>query len=219
MAKLDDLLSAASTSSPAAEPGLAPLRAAVFAELDLAPRRSWRGDVLLITGVCWLSFIAAASALLLSGHLTPAHLASRVIPLGLLSGVIAVCSFTALAPRRPGQLIAGYAVAAIGLLALVLLRGEGHPSTTAAWVCTLSHAALGAGPLVLMLSLLRKSALGTARTALAGLAVGATGAMLGELSCEQGWAHVAVWHLGAWVGLAVVALAVSRRLVPRSYAP
>lgn len=218
MAKLDELLSASKTNS-ANEPGLEKLRAAVFAELDVPPKRSWRADVLLITGVCWLAFLAAAAVLFLAGQLTAAHLISRLVPLSLLAGVVAVSSFAALAPRRPGQLIIGYVIAAIGLVGLVLLRGEGHPSETPAWVCTVSHAALGAGPLGLMLAMLRKSALGAARTALAGLAVGATGAMLGELSCEQGFAHVAVWHLGAWIGLAVIALLIGRRLVPRSFAP
>jgi hypothetical protein len=137
----------------------------------------------------------------------------------MLAGVVALGSFAALAPRRLGQLIAGYVIAVIGLVGLVLLRGEGHPSTTPEWVCTVSHLALGAGPLVLMLAMLRKSALGAARTALAGLAVGATGAMLGELACEQSFAHVAVWHLAAWIGLGVIALLVARRLVPRSFAP
>jgi hypothetical protein len=101
----------------------------------------------------------------------------------------------------------------------VLLRGEGHPSTTPEWVCTVSHLGLGAGPLGLMLAMLRKSALSAARTALAGLAVGATGAMLGELACEQSWVHVATFHLSAWLGLAVVAMLVARRLAPRSFAP
>lgn len=219
MARLDDLLSAHSKSGPAKDAGTDKLRDAVFAELDVPPRRSWRADVMLITGICWMAFIAAASVLFLLGQLSAEHLFSRLVPLGLLAGVVAICSFAALAPRRPGQLIIGYVIAAIGLVGIVLLRGEGHPSTTPAWVCTVSHMALGAGPLVVMLAMLRKSALGAARTALAGLAVGATGAMLGELSCEQGFAHVAVWHLGAWAGLAVVAMLVARRLVPRSFAP
>lgn len=219
MAKLDELLSATSNSGPANDAGAEKLRAAVFAELDVPPKRSWRGDVMLITGICWLAFIAAAAVLFLVGQLSAAQLLSRLVPLSLLAGVVAVCSFTALAPRRPGQLIVGYVIAALGLVGLVLLRGEGNPSSTPAWVCTVSHMALGAGPLVLMLAMLRKSALGAARTALAGLAVGATGAMLGELSCEQGFAHVAVWHLGAWAGLAVIAMLVARRLVPRSFAP
>jgi hypothetical protein len=219
MTKLDDLLSSISNGQPGADPGLEKMRAALFAELEVAPKRSWRGDVLLVVGTCWLAFLAAAAALVFSGQVQAAHLLARAVPLSMLAGVVAVAGFAALAPRNRTQLLVGYLVAAVGLIGLVLLRGEGHPSTTAPWVCTVSHAAFGAGPLVLMLSLLRKSALGAARTALAGLAIGATGAMLGELSCEQGWAHVAVWHLGAWLGLAAASLLVSRRLVPRSYAP
>ncbi len=216
MAKLDDLLSSA------AEPSGSPdgrLRAAVFAELELPPARSWRADVLMVIGVCWLSFVLAAVVMLAAGQLQPALLTSRALPLTGLLFAGAFCAFAALAPRRPGQLLAGFGVAGAGLLGLVLVRGGGHISETAPWVCTLSHLGLGAGPMVLALTVLKKSAIHPARAALLGLGVGATGAMLGELACEQSWAHVAVWHLAAWGGLAAIASVVSRRLVPRSFAP
>jgi hypothetical protein len=124
-----------------------------------------------------------------------------------------------LAPRRRGQVLAGFVVAGAGLIGLVAMRGAGTPSSAAPWVCTLSHLSIGAAPLLLALALLRKSAIGPARAALAGLAVGTTGAMIGEIGCEQGWMHVLVWHLSAWVALAIVAGLVSRRLMPRSFAP
>ncbi len=216
MAKLDDLLSSA--AKPLGSPNER-LRAAVFAELELPPARSWRADVLMVIGVCWLSFVLAAVVMLAAGQLQPALLTSRALPLTGLLFAGAFCAFAALAPRRPGQLLAGFGVAGVGLLGLVLVRGEGHISETAPWVCTLSHLGLGAGPMVLALTVLKKSAIQPARAALLGLGVGATGAMLGELACEQSWAHVAVWHLAAWGGLAVIASVVSRRLVPRSFAP
>ncbi len=217
MAKLDDLLSSA--SKPTGHGSDERLRAAVFAELEVPPGRGWRGDVVLVIGVCWLAFVLAAVVMLAVGQLQPALLMSRALPLTGLLFVGAFCAFAALAPRRPGQLLVGFGVAAVGLLGLVLVRGEGHASATAPWVCTLSHLGLGAGPMVLALMMLKKSAIHPARAAVLGLGVGATGAMLGELACEQSWAHVAVWHLAAWAGLAAIASVVSRRLVPRSFAP
>ena len=218
MAKLDDLLSSAA-SQPAPDEGMNQLRAAVFAELEVPPARSWRGDVLMVIGVCWLLLLATAGVMFAAGQLEPALLLQRTLPLTALLVIGAVCAFASLAPRRPGQLLGGFVVAVVGLVGLVMVRGEGHVSAAAPWVCTVSHLALGVGPLVLALALLRKSALSPARAALTGLGVGTTGAMLGELACGQSWAHVAVWHLSAWVGLAMVAMVASRRLVPRSFAP
>lgn len=218
MAKLDDLLNSASNPTEGKE-GLAQLRAAVFAELEVPPARSWRGDVVMVISVCWLAFVLSAVVLLAVGQLAPSLLMSRALSLSGLLFVGAFCAFAALAPRRPGQLLAGFAVAAVGLVGLVLVRGEGHVSALAPWVCTVSHLGLSAGPMILALAVLKKSAIDPARAALLGLGVGATGAMLGELACEQSWAHVAVWHLGAWAGLAAIASVVSRRLVPGSYAP
>lgn len=217
MAKLDDLLSA---PDPAADAPTDKLRAAVFAELDAAaPKRTWRADVVLLVGLCWGLVMAAGVVLFVAGEIHLDHVVQRVVPLASLFLVGAYCAFAALAPRRRTRLVAGFLVAAVGLVGLVLVRGAGVVSTAAPWVCTLSHLSVGAAPLVLALTLLRKSAMGPVRAALAGIAVGTTGAMLGELACEQGWAHVAVWHLGAWVGLVLVAMAVSSRLVPRSFAP
>ena len=53
----------------------------------------------------------------------------------------------------------------------------------------------------------------------AGLAVGATGALVGELACGRGWQHVALYHVSAWLLVAAVSLIVGRRRSPLSYAP
>lgn len=220
MAKLDDLLhSAAADPDPAAGLGLDAMRAAVFAELDAKPARGWKGDLFLLVGLCAALLIAAGTVMFFAGALDPGLLAARAGTLAALFAVGAFCAFAAISPRRRGRVLAGFGVAAAGFAGLVAVRGAGVASTAAPWVCTLSHLSMGAAPLVVALLLLRKSALSPARAALGGLAVGSTGAMLGELACEQSWAHVAVWHLGAWVGLSVIAVLVARRLVPRSFAP
>jgi len=214
--KLDELLS---KPDPSGGPRPERLRGAVFAELDVPPARGWRGDLLLLVGACWLLVLAIATAMLVSGAVLPSHLIDRAAPILALLTVGGASAFTALAPRRRGQWGLGLAVAAVGLVGLVLVRQSQTPSGTSPWVCTLSHLAVGLAPLALGLALLRKAALHPLRAALLGLAVGTTGAAVGELACEQGWQHVALWHLGAWIGLALVAALVSRRLVPRTFAP
>lgn len=214
---LDDLLAAASPPGSAADDQK--LRAALDAEFNAVPPRSWRGDVLLLVGVCAALLLAIGAVLFFAGQLQPSLVLHRAPVLAALFFTGATCAFAALAPRRRGRLLAALVVAAAGFVGLVLVRGPGLASTAAPWVCTLSHLAVAGAPLVLALALLRKAAIGPARAGLAGLAVGSVGAMLGELACEQGWTHVASWHLGAWVAVGAVALLASRRLVPRSFAP
>lgn len=214
--KLDELLSA---PDPSAEQASDRMRAALLAELDLPPARTWRGDVLAVFGGCTLVFFAAAAALVVSGSVKPDQLIARAVPIGALLALGAVCTFAALAPRRRGALAGGFALALVGMVGLVLARHTSTPGTAPAWVCTLSHLAVAAAPLVFGLWLLRKSAIDPLRAGLLGLAVGTTGAMLGELACEQGASHVAVWHLGPWLLLGLIAAIASSRIIPRSFAP
>ena len=209
MAKLDDLLAAAQ-NDPDPASGLG-IRAKVFAELDAPPARGWRGDLLLLVGLCAALIAVAGGVMFALGALDPALLAARGGNLVALFLVGACCSFAAIAPRRRGRVLAGFAAATAGIVGLVAIRGTGVVSATAPWVCTLSHLSIGAAPLVVALLLLRNAAISGPRAALAGLAVGTTGAMLGELACEQSWMHVAVWHLGAWLGLAIVSVVTRSR--------
>lgn len=217
MTKLDDLFAAAQ-HDPDPASGLG-IRAKVFAELEQPVARGWRGDLLLLVGLCAALMVVAGAAMFGLGALDPALLVARAGNLIALFLVGAFCSFAAIAPRRRGRVLAGFGAAAAAVIGLVAIRGTGVVSATAPWVCTLSHLSIGAAPLVVALLLLRKAAISGPRAALVGLAVGTTGAMLGELACEQSWMHVAVWHLGAWLGLAVVSVVIARRLVPRSFAP
>ncbi|MBL8958017.1 MAG: DUF1109 domain-containing protein, partial [Myxococcaceae bacterium] len=57
------------------------------------------------------------------------------------------------------------------------------------------------------------------RAALAGLAVGTCGALIGEVGCAQPWQHVLVYHLSAWLALMGACAVFARRLARSSYAP
>jgi hypothetical protein len=101
----------------------------------------------------------------------------------------------------------------------LLARGAGVPSATPGWVCSLSHIGVGVLPLTVALWSLRQSAWSRPRALGAGLGAGTAGAFLGELACHQGARHALIHHLGAWWFVALVCVAISRRLRPRTFAP
>ena len=47
----------------------------------------------------------------------------------------------------------------------------------------------------------------------------ATGAIAGELSCERGWMHVLVHHVGAGLVIMAACVLISRAIRPRTFAP
>jgi hypothetical protein len=51
------------------------------------------------------------------------------------------------------------------------------------------------------------------------LAVGTTGALLGELMCGRNASHIAVFHLASWALAAVAVVALSYASKRRSFAP
>ncbi len=214
--KLDALLVGQNTS--ASKPSEA-MRAAVLAELDVAKVCSWRADVVRVVASSWLLVLGVAGVLLAGGAISVSHLAGRAPNILGLMGLAAAFSFVAIAPRQRGRVSLALGVGAVAMIGLVFARQTGQVSALPQWVCSLSHLAVAAGPLAFGMSLLRHSAVSAPRAALLGLAVGTTGAILGELACDQGWSHVAIFHVGAWVVIAVVAAVVSRRIVPRSFAP
>ena len=72
---------------------------------------------------------------------------------------------------------------------------------------------------VVALWMLRGMAFNLSRAIAAGLAVGTTGALLGELMCGRDAAHIAVFHLSSWTLAAIAVAALSTRLTRRSFAP
>ncbi len=106
-----------------------------------------------------------------------------------------------------------------GAVAVVGLRGQGVPSALPPWICTISHLGVDLVPVAVALLALRRAAITPWRAWATALAVGAPGALVGELGCGQGATHVALYHLPAW-GLALAVVVVgSRWLRPVSFAP
>lgn len=184
------------------------------------PVRSWRTQALWVMAASGGLSLLVAGVMLAVGATSEALLLSRAHLLTLLLGTCAVCTWGALSPR--GRLLrrVGVVLAMVTAAVLVVARDTPHAvSTVPEWVCTASHIAVGAVPLVVALLALRAAVFQPMRALCAGLAVGTTGAFLGELACERGWRHVAGYHLLAWGLVIVASLVISKSLKPRSYAP
>lgn len=217
-ASIDTLLSLPSGTNDAAR---ARALAAVRAELSRNPPvRRWRSQASWVFAATALLTAAVLTVMLVLGAASVSRVLGRAPLLGLLWGTSAVCAWGSLSPRGRRWQLAGLALAGISAGALVLARlpVQAEP-TLPGWVCTASHVGVGLVPLVVALVMLRSTAFRPLRALTAGLSAGTAGAFVGELACSQGWRHVAVYHLSAWVLISLAALAVSWFLPPRSFAP
>jgi len=215
MAKLDELLmQSQQTDSP-----LARARDALTAELRAKRGPSWKTTTMRAVAASWVLMIAAAVALMALGDATPL-LASRLPLIASLAVLTMLTAWLAIAPLGRMAPLAGTALGVLAAAGLVLVRGMGVPAaTTPEWVCTASHLGAGVIPLGFMIAALRRAAPNPWRALAGGIAVGTTGAVIGELACSRGWQHVLTYHLSAWVMIAIVCAVLSLRLKPVSYAP
>ncbi|WP_224364343.1 DUF1109 domain-containing protein [Hyalangium versicolor] len=182
--------------------------------------RRWRSQAFWVFTSTVAMVALLASVLLVTKQVAFSALLRRAPLFGLLWVTGAVCAWGALSPRGKWLRLGGIGLAVVSAVALVLSRGEPltQPSLPE-WVCTLSHLSVALGPLIVSLLALRSAAFRPVRAMVAGLSVGTTGALVGELACAQGWLHVAGYHLTAWAVVAIVEVVVSRSLKSRSFAP
>ena len=203
---------------PANPPALESAWAAARSELQRPPR-SWRRDLAKL-GTAWLGTGLAVVALLgVLGQWGVPHLTTRAETLAFLLVVQVLGVWAALAPSARRAQLASVLASLGSMVAIVALRGPGMPGLLPQWICTLSHVGVDLLPTIGALLALRRAAVTPLRTMAVGLAVGAPGALVGEVGCGQGALHVGVFHLAAWCLAFVVVVAVGRRLRPDSYAP
>ncbi|KFE64193.1 hypothetical protein [Hyalangium minutum] len=182
--------------------------------------RRWRTQALWVFISTVAMVVLMASVLLVLEQMTLGMLLSKAPLFVLLWVTGAVCAWGALSPRGERLRAAGIVLSAVSAAALVLARGESHvEATLPGWVCSASHVAVGLGPLIVAVLALRSASFRPMRALVAGLSVGTTGALVGELACSQGRMHVMGYHLTAWAVIAGVEWAVSRTLKSRSFAP
>ncbi|HTA19103.1 MAG TPA: DUF1109 domain-containing protein [Polyangia bacterium] len=200
---------------------MARARAAALAELRAAPVAArWTRKAARVVGasvvVCLLVGAVAVAASLIDarGAVAQGPFLAALLVVVVLGGVGAV------APRgRNLAVVVALVGAPIAMAAIAWARGAGLPSTSPAWVCSVSHVGLDLIPLGFALAALRQSAWTWPRALAAGLGAGTVGAFLGELACHQGARHVLVHHVGAWLFVALACVAISRALPSRTFAP
>jgi len=199
-------------------------RDAALAELRAAPRAiSWRRQALWLVRAQVGLALAGIGIALVAGLAAPSEVFAHAATVGPLLVVAVLGAIAAVAPRvgRGGASwrLGALGAAAVAMIVVAFSRGAGTPSDSPEWVCSVSHLGVGLVPLALALAGLRQSAPSWGRALAAGLGAGTTGALLGEVVCHRGMRHVLVYHLGAWLLLALACAVISRWLRPRSFAP
>lgn len=221
--RLDELLKSMNSASPTTpDSALDRARAAMARELALKqPVRRWRTEVRRVLLAIWGLALLVAGGGLLAGVSSPKVLLARA-PLMLALAVVSGLSVVgALSPRASvmDRLLGGAATLLSAAWLVFARAGTAAVAGFPEWVCTVSHLGAGLLPLGFAWAALRNTAPDPLRTVLVGLGVGATGALIGELACEQGMAHVATYHLGAWGAITVLALLLSRFVPRKAFAP
>ena len=195
-------------------------RAAALAELRRQPVAvSWRRNaartLLAILGTTALVVGVGTYASIVE----PGRLGERLWQVALLVALQSLGVFAAIAPGKAALRWTG-ALLALGAVAAILLgRGAGLPRAIPAIACSGSHLAVDLIPLGLVLYSLRRFSWSLGRATLAGAAVAATGAIAGELSCQRGWVHALVHHVGAGLVIVAACVLISRAIRPQAFAP
>lgn len=200
---------------------LAAARATILAEAA-RPRRSWKLRAGAVVAASLGLAVLVGLVALVTDKTAPAALAARWLTMALLGVVGPTLAWSAARPGSPMLRRGAWALAAVSGLAMVLTRPAEAllVSSSPEWVCTVSHLAVALpAALVALLALLPNMAFDPGRSAAAGLSVGTTGALLGELLCARDAQHIALFHLSAWALAALAVVAVSTRTRRRSYAP
>lgn len=165
------------------------------------------------------------------GALTTARLAgvqprlldARLPAVALLLVAQAVALWSAIAPGRWWGRNLAWAATALG--AGLLLFGRASVSTpslaaaTTGWICSASHLGVGLVPAVVMLGFLRGISWSLPRAITAGMAVGISGLIWGEIACERSLGHVLVHHVGAMALMTLACAALAHRLSRGAFAP
>jgi hypothetical protein len=197
------------------------IRAAALAELRAQPvAPSWHRELVRLLAATLATTGLVAVISFFTGVTTWEAMSGHAPTVALLLGVQVLAAWAAVAPRA-GNLRLGAALAGVlGMAAIVAARVHVHGvASQPQWVCTVSHLGVAVPPIIATLLVLRFSAHEALRAVVAGISVGTTGAITGELGCGQGWVHVLVFHLLAWVLVIVAAAFISPRLSRRTFAP
>jgi hypothetical protein len=208
-------------SPPPLPGGLDRARGEALRELAAAgPARSWRLQARTLAatvGVITLVGVIVVAAV----NWPPSVLLRNRWPAMVFLGVAQVVGLiAAIAPGRSRLGPVSWALAALGVLVVLAQRHAGAAGAALpGWICSASHLAVGLVPLTLVVRRLRDIAFSFRRAFTAGLALGVSAPLWGEVACERGFSHTLIHHVGSLVLLAVACLVLSRTGPRRSYAP
>ena len=175
------------------------------------PARPWRIQARTLAGVIVVAVINWPPSMLLRNR-WPAMVALGVAQ---VVGLVA-----AIAPGRSRLGPVSWALAALGVLVVLARRHTaGADTALPGWICSASHLAVGLVPLTLVVRRLRDITFSFRRAFTAGLALGVSAPLWGEVACERGLSHTLIHHVGSLVLLALACLILSRTGPRRSYAP
>lgn len=140
--------------------------------------------------------------------------ASHWPALAMLAATLAISTIGAVRPKTTMVL----PVVVFGFLAMAFLRqNTNYQSASPEWLCTVSHLGADVLPFFFALKVLRDFAPNPKRTILMGLGAGVVGAMLGEMVCQRGPLHLAIYHLSAWAILTAAVTLAARWIKHRSF--
>lgn len=196
------------------------VRAAALTALRQQGRApAWSTDAARLVAV---HFGVAATVVVAWTQLARAGLLLHPVRLALLLALITGASVVAVRPgsrRAQRAVIALAATCALALLASAWGRRSDLPFFADAG-CALAELAVALGPAAATIASLRRFAYQPRRAWLGGLAAGATGVLVLDLTCVVGSAsHVLAFHLAPGALVACALVAARSRLTSRTFAP
>ncbi|MFZ5439514.1 MAG: NrsF family protein [Myxococcota bacterium] len=206
--------------APMSESAKARVRGQLQRALQERKGASWkRGLGLLLAVTLGLASLVALGGVA-GGAFSPELLLTRVMSLVMLLGAGALAVVAAV---RPGtswtQRWASLGAVLAAVVSVLVLRADGHESSSPQWLCTVSHFGTELLPAAVAIFVMRSFDPGRLRATLAGAAVGLTGLFLGELACERGLVHVLLFHVPVLLVMVVLLPWLAERLGRRSFAP
>jgi hypothetical protein len=207
------------------EAALRAVRATALSALRAEPAAavSWKRQAATMTvlGLTVTALAALMTARL--GGTAAGLLGARLPAVALLLVAQGFALWSAIAPGRWWGRKVAWGTAAIGAALLLYGRasaGAATPTSEATgWICSTSHLGVALFPAVMMLGLLRGISWSVPRALTAGLAIGISGLIWGEIACERSLGHVLLHHVGAMALIAIACAAVAKRLARGAHVP
>jgi hypothetical protein len=170
-----------------------------------------------------LGLTVTTLAALVTAHLGGMRLGGRLPGVAVLLVAQGFALWSAIAPGRWWGRKLAWGAAALGAGLVLYGRAATGAATPAhdatGWICSASHLGVGLLPAAMMLGFLRGISWSLPRALTAGLAIGISGLIWGEIACERSLGHVIVHHVGALTLMTIACAAIANRLARGALVP